>query len=281
MLILVELPGLTLSNQRTDPTAPFLRDLVNWHDAPSTERKSEQRERGYGLYSDDDPAEGGRFPIVHGRMTLGNAGDEWVMRRQVMALKNLRDFEIRVTDPSGVWRGIVNISGAIAFDLHDDGWADFEIPLEMADPRKYGERRISSTGVPTDGEGIPDPIDDPVSEGEPGNLGRVIAVNDGDAPMEPITRVSGGLSEGFEIRCLETGHVVRVTRPVLPGSVITIDHGAGEVWIDGQSILSASYVPVAEWFQIGPGETCTIQWLPLGTVEGSPTLTVEYSEASW
>jgi len=115
----------------------------------------------------------------------------------------------------------------------------------------------------------------------PGNPGRIELTNTGTAPAEPMVRVTGGLSEGFELLCIETGDVVRVTRPIPDGSVIDVDMGAGQVWIDQQSPLSAMYVPVAEWFSVKPGHTCTIQFTPLGVQSGTPTMSVEFAEASW
>lgn len=120
-----------------------------------------------------------------------------------------------------------------------------------------------------------------IDTGTPGNPGRVALTNTGTAPSEPMVRVTGGLSEGFELLCIETGDVVRVTRPIPDGSVIDVDMGAGQVWIDQQSPLSAMYVPVAEWFSVKPGHTCTIQFTPFGVVTGTPTMSVEFAEASW
>lgn len=277
----VELPGLTLTNEPGQRDRAFLVDLKNWHSATETKRDSEQRENGLGLYRDDDPEEGGRYPIVYGRLLSRREGDEWPLRAAVMALKNLPTLELAVTDPTGRWQAEVAVSGRIVFEIHDDGWADFEIPLEADDPRRYGARRVLSTGVPTPGVGIADPLIDPVQEGAAGNLGRVSLVNGGTAPSEPMVRVSGGLSEGFEVLCVETARMVRVVRPIPDGSVVDVDMGSGTVWIDQQSPLAATYVPVAEWISVGPGETCTLQFTPYGVQSGTPTMTVEFAEASW
>ncbi len=278
--ITVELPGLTLTNE-LGQDGPFLRDLRNWHDGTETRRNSEQRETGFGLYRDDDPEEAGRYPIVYGRLLTRRVGDEWPVRAAVMALKNLPTFEIAVTDPTGRWRAEVALSGKPAFDLHDDGWADFEIPLEAADPRKYGPLIIQTVGLPTPGVGMSDPFTDPIDEGDPGNLGRIVCTNTGGAPTSPKVTIYGGVSEGFELLCMEHARVVRVTRPIPDGSHVTVDMGSGEVWIDDQSILPASYVPVSEWFEIGAGETCTIQWTPLGITTGAPRMETEHAGAIW
>lgn len=281
MLIKVELPGLTITNEPGQRDRAFLSDLKNWHDGTETKRDSTQRETGFGLYRDDNPEENGRFPIVYGRLLSRRAGQEWELRESVMAMKNLAAFPLTVTDPTGRWSSEVAISGKVVFTIHDDGWCDFEVPLEAPDPRKYGPKQTLSTGAPTPGVGISDPIMDPISEGEPGNLGRVELVNRGTAPSEPMVRVTGGLTGGFELSCIETARVVRVTRPIPEGSVIDINMGDGTVWIDQQSPLPATYIPTSEWLSVAPGETCTIQFTPLGVKTGNPTMSVEFAEASW
>lgn len=278
--VTVELPGLTLTNEPGQRIA-FLSDLKNWHDGGETLRDSEQRESGIGLYRDDDPAEAGRFPVVYGALLSLQAGDEWLLREKVMALKSLPFFEIRVTDPSGLWRAEVAVSGKLVFTIHDDGWAEFEIPLEAADPRLYGPLQLVSTGVPTPGVGIGSPVQDPAREGAAGNLGRVKVLNRGPAPSEPRLTVRGGLAGGFEAIRIETGEIIRVTRPISDGSSVVVDNAAGVVLIDGESPLARSHVPVSQWWQVGPGEECTVQWTPLGIQTGTPTITLEFSEAKW
>lgn len=278
--VTVELPGLTLTNE-PGQQVPYLSDLKNWHDGTTTLRESEQRENGLGLYRDDDPEEAGRYPIVYGGLRSLQSGSEWTLREQVMALKNLEQFDLVVTDPTGVWRAEVVLSGKLVFEIHDDGWADFEIPLEAADPRKYGPVQISSTGVPVAGIGIADPLLDPIQEEGGGNLARVTVHNGGDAPMEPTVRIRGGVTEGFELLCIESARVIRCTRPIPDGSVVRVDNAEGVVWIDEQSPLPSTYLPTAEWFQVGPGETCTIQWTPLGATTGTPVMEVEWAEAAW
>ena len=277
----VELPGLTLTNEPGQRDRAFLVDIRNWHDASETKRDSEQRENGLGLYRDDDPEEAGRYPIIYGRLLSRREGDEWPLRAAVMALKNHRTFELAVTDPTGRWRSEVAVSGRIVFDIHDDGWCDFEIPLEAADPRKYGPLQVITVGPPSEGIGMSDPFTDPFDEGDPGNPGRAVCVNKGGAPTEPVVKVYGGVSEGFELLCLEHARVVRVTRPIPPESWVTVDMNSGNVWIDDQSILPATYTPTTQWFQIAAGEMCTIQWAPLGIQTGDPRMRVEFSEADW
>lgn len=277
---IVELPGLTLSSE-PGHTDLHLIDLRNYHDGSSTNRKSEQRENGYGLFPDDDPQEDGAYPIVIGKLTSLVPGSEFELRDKVMALKNLPSFTLTVTNISGTWNMGVAITGNIVYRIKGSGWAYFEIPLEAADPRKYGPKQTLVVAPPAPGVGMSDPFTDPFDEGSEGSSGRAVCVNVGIAPTEPIVKIYGGMDEGFELTFMEQARVVRVTRPIPPGSWVTVNHSTGEVWIDEQSLLSSEYVPVGEWFQIGPGKTGTIQWEPKGAVSGAPEMVVEFASAKW
>lgn len=280
--IVVTLPGLVLDN--TAYSDGFqLSDIEGWLDTVAPRDKGEEREWGHGDYSQSDWYTDARYVTVTGiYQSYADPDGIFAAREALESLHELTGFPLTVTDPSGTRTAVVNLASKISWNAdYAPGCARFEFTLKADDPRKYGVRQVASTGVPTAGEGIADPVDDPVSEGAPGNLARVTVTNGGRAPSEPVIRVTGAVSDGFELRHLESGRVVRVTRPILPGQVITVDHSAGEVWIDGQSALSAAYMPVAEWFQVPPDATATFQWAPLGTVEGAPTMTVEFAEASW
>lgn len=276
----VELPGFSLSSE-PGHNGLHLIDLRNYHDGPAVNRKSEPRERGFGLFPDDDPQIDGAYPVVIGKLTSLVPGSELELREKVMALENLESFTLAVTDDSGTWHTTVAISGTIGYRIKGSGWAHFEIPLEAADPRKYGPKQTIVVAPPAPGVGMSDPFTDPFDEGAEGSAGRAVCVNLGSAPTEPIVRIYGGMEEGFELTFMEQARVVRVTRPIPPGSWVTVNHSTGEVWIDEQSLLSSEYVPVGEWFQIGPGETGTIQWEPKGAVSGAHQMVVEFASAKW
>lgn len=282
MLVTVELPGLTITNDPDNWQTARLTDLKGWHDAPETRRQSELREYGYGVYPDDDPVENARYPIIYGTLLSLHAGDEWPLRDTIMRLKNLPRFTFTVTDPTGAWSSEVAVSGRIVFELQDDGWCRFEIPLEAADPRKYGALQTTTVNVPAPtGIGMSDPFTDPFDEGEQGGLGRVVCINRGTAPSEPTITITGSLPNGFEITHLETGRVIQVTRNLPDATNITIDNRVGEVRVDGSSLVPAADIPIADWFQIGAGETGTLQWRPLGDAGENARMRVDFREATW
>lgn len=278
-MVSVSLPGVTIDTDATGGWA--LVKLVGFTDSTDPRLDGEAREFGHGDFGQDEVWLDARFITVEGEFY---STDVVVRENAAGVLKALhgQEFEVTVSTPAGANRTVVRLASRVSWDLDvSPSVVPFEFTLKADDPRMYGPLRSGSTGVPTSGVGIADPIIDPFSEGAPGNLARVVCANNGTAPSEPVVTVTGGLSEGFELRCIETSEVVRITRPILDGSQIRVDMGSGEAWIDGQSAVPASFIPIAEWFQVGPGETCTIQFTPLGVVSGVPSMTVEWADASW
>lgn len=149
---------------------------------------------------------------------------------------------------------------------------------EAADPLMYGLETVGSTGVPTPGVGVADPITDPFSEGAPGNLGRVAFTNTGTAPTSVTLMVAGGLSGGVEIRVVETGEILRLERLIPDGSVVTFRSRTGRAVIDGQSDVTG-FLTVDDWPQVPAGATRTFQFTPLGVATGTPSMSVSASPA--
>lgn len=279
--IVVSVPGVTFDNMLFGDGWQ-LGDVEGWWDTTKPRIVSDARPEWHGDFGQDTAYLEPRFITVSGVFqSRGNPDLVTSARDAIAALHEAGEFEFTVSD-GAVGRVTARMASELAWDVdYAPGCAAFEFTVKADDPRRYGARQTLSTGVPTAGVGIADPILDPFQEGAAGNLGRVELVNAGTAPSEPMVRVTGGLSEGFELLCIETGDVVRVTRPIPDGSAIDVDMGSGQVWIDQQSPLSAMYVPVAQWFSVKPGHTCTIQFTPLGVQSGTPTMSVEFAEASW
>ena len=260
-----------------------LQSVEGWWGATDPRLDNEAREWGHGDLGQAEAFQAARYVTLAGVFQSRADPDAILAADGVLTqLLNLEEFPLTLTGGpiSGTMQ--VRLAARVGWDVdHAPGAAQFEATFKADDPRIYGAPQSGSTGVPTPGVGVADPVIDPFQEGAPGNLGRVVAGNAGNAPTDPVVTVTGGLSGGFEILCIESARVVRVTRPVPDGSQISIHMGTGEIWIDGQSPVPAQFTPVTEWMQIAPGATCTFQFTPLGVVTGTPTMTVEWAEASW
>lgn len=281
--ITVDLPeGLQLDNEQFSDGWQ-LNNITGWWDTTTPRLEDEPREHGHGDHDQDEVFLSARYFTVTGVFQSYADPDALATARAALDVMHGRPgFEVTVTDEAGPLRSTAKLASRIGWDRNRaPGCAYFEFTLKADDPRRYGPLQVLSAGAPTPGVGIADPVLDPVQEGDAGNLGRVELVNTGSAPSEPLVRVAGGSEEGFELRCIETAQIVRVIRPVPDGSVIEVRMIDGTVWIDGESPLAATYVPVAEWISVGPGETCTLQYTPLGTLSGSPHMDVFWAVARW
>ena len=156
------------------------------------------------------------------------------------------------------------------------GKAAFQIGLLAPSPYLYGPLRSQTVGVPTDGEGITDPLLDPLSEGEVGNPGRVAITGSGFAPTHLVVKISGGLSEGVRIHCIETGEAVEFHRQINADETMVFDFDNERVLFQNQSDLTM-FLTEENWFR--PSGDATIQFTPLGVQSGIPSMTVEWKEA--
>lgn len=191
--------------------------------------------------------------------------------RGVAASRTLVPMTVDLGD--GPFTRFVRVHSIDTADTHDRSAVSVVVYLQAPDPFMYGPEFTGSTGVPTAGVGIADPLLDPVQEGAPGNLGRVAVVNTGTAPTSAIINVTGGLSDGVQIQVVETGEVLRLERLIPDGSVITFNSRTGRAVIDGQSDVTG-FMTVDQWPQIPGLSTRTFQFMPLGTQTGTPTMSV-------
>lgn len=167
----------------------------------------------------------------------------------------------------------VRVHSITVDDTHARSAVSATVYLQAPDPLMYGSLVSGTTGVPTPGVGIADPLTDPVSEGSPGNLGRVVIQNTGTAPTAVTITVTGGLAEGVEVLVIESGQVLRLERLIPNGSQVVFKSRTGRVQLDGQSDVTG-FLTVDDWPQIPAGATRTFQFAPLGETSGTPQMTV-------
>ena len=157
---------------------------------------------------------------------------------------------------------------------------DITIDMTAIDPRAYGTESTNSTGMAAHGGGLRFPLRFPINFGTPGSDGRVRFTNAGTATTYLTLVVTGGMSQGFSLKRVETGQTITVSRPINSDDTVTLETYYGTVLLNNQSSLSG-FLTDYDWFQCPPGETCTVQFTPLGTVTGTPTLTMTASPAWW
>jgi hypothetical protein len=269
----------TLSNTATGE-GYWLVDLPGWWDGVESRNENDPRPDSDGDFDQDPIYSEARYPIVIGKLRFSDEAAMFAARHPLAVIGAYRKpFTIEVESLDGIQRATVVRNGRLSWDMSKAPFViEFELPLKAADPRKYGPVTTGSTGLPVDGGGVQDPVTDPFTQIGGGNPGRVAITNNGSTDTIPVLKVTGGMSGGVELTRIETAEKLRLEWPILDTDVVTFSPGDGQVWLNDQSPI-AGYLTLADWWTLGPGETATIQFASLGTVTGTPTLTVEYKDA--
>lgn len=145
------------------------------------------------------------------------------------------------------------------------------VSLLAPDPFAYGDTSSASTGLPKAGGGVQFPVQFPVNFGVAGDAGRAVFTNTGTAPTPLKFKVSGGMSDGFTLRCVETGNTLTFMRPLDVSDYVILDSSDASVLLNGVSPVSGFLIQ-DDWWTVPPGGTCTVQFNSIGVVYGVPTL---------
>ena len=267
-------------------TGFHLTRLVGWYDAAPTRYSAAERPQAHGSFRPGKIFRAPRVVSVEGSWS-GDTIEEAYVAQQALAGVQADGYEspMTVTDVLGSTTVTAGLSGAPTMDdqLYSPFFR-FAFDVIAADPFRYGPVESDSAGVPTPSTGLSWPLGSPRAEtpdvttgpfwdwGTDGETGRVQTANVGNAETFSTFDVTGGLSGGFLLTWVPTGDEIRFERTILDGSVVNVDPRTGRATIDGQSDVSG-YLTRANWWPIAAGQTGEVQFTPLGTVTGTPTLT--------
>jgi hypothetical protein len=260
-----------------------LRRLIGWYDAAPTKYEAEDRGQGHGTHRPGTVYRGARVVTVEGSWSGRTIVDAYRARRQVAALP-AGETLFSVTDPLDTTSVMGSLAKAPQVDDEIiEPFFTFAYDLVTHDPFRYGPWVPSSSGVPTPSSGLTWPLGSAPSGlywdwGTEGVSGRVPVSNDGTADTYSTFEVTGGLGGGFLLTWVPTGAEIRFTRPIPDGSIVYLNPRTGRASIDGQSDVSGFLVK-SEWWPIEPGQSGEVQFTPLGTVTGTPRLTVTTADA--
>lgn len=154
------------------------------------------------------------------------------------------------------------------------------------DPLRYGTASTLETGFPALVGGLEfDLFTDGSTDtgflefGAMSSTGRVVASNQGTAPVSPQFAITGPVPP-FQIVEVESGRRLVFSRPVNAGDSLVIDAATGVVVLNGGDVDFSGYLTTAEWPTIPARGTSTFAFLPIdGT--GSGTLAVTWRPAWW
>jgi hypothetical protein len=253
-----------------------LTSMSGFDDLPSAKTEQDAWPRADGNAMPGTTYYDGRTITVEGYYATSSVEDTDLMMRR---LRGMAGRLVTVTVQKGNATALhcdAEVRSMTVDEYRYRGKAAFQIGLLAPSPYLLSPLRSASTGVPTDGIGIHDPLTDPLTEGEVGNPGRVAITGSGFAPTHLVVKIRGGLSEGVRIHCVETGEAVEFHRQINPDETMVFDFDDERVLFQNQSDLSM-FLTEENWFR--PTGDCTIQFTPLGVQSGTPSMTVEWNEA--
>mgnify|MGYP002656876044 FL=1 len=253
-----------------------LVSMSGFDDLPSAKTEQDSWARADGNAVPGTTYYDGRTITVNGYCSTGTVEDTDEMMRR---LRGMAGRLLPVTVQKGAGEALscdAELRSMTVDEYRYRGKAAFQIGLLAPTPYLYGPLLSQTVGVPTDGEGITDPLLDPLTEGEVGNPGRVAITGSGFAPTHLVVKISGGLSEGVRIHCIETGEAVEFHRQINADETMVFDFDNERVLFQNQSDLSM-FLTEENWFR--PSGDATIQFTPLGVQSGEPSMTVEWKEA--
>lgn len=260
--------------------------LDAWYELPSTDPKLSKRPNAHGAYGLGQVFAKEARPIVTGQYYGASSVDALAQRNRLNALFS-EGFPVtmRVTDELGVWtREVWLLEASTRFRYGFDHFP-FDLSLVAPDPRRYGPVTSDTDGMPSSGSGLVWNLGAAPSGlffdwGTAGTPGRVEYTNTGTATTYPRIEVggAGSFAAGFRITEIETGRELTFNRATNTGDVIIFDSRTQRATL-AQGDVTA-FLSSRDWFSIPGGETRRYQINPLGSVTGSPTITIYAASAS-
>lgn len=262
--------------------------LLGWFSSPGIKTQPDDRANADGVFGVTNFYRAARAISIPGLFTgTGDAAADALTWRSLSGiLSGGTPATITVEDPAGELSAEVMLTGdGCVLNPLTGGMASYEISFLAFDPIRYGDTSTPSTGLPSGGGGLEFPLFDGGSGGalyygSNGNLGRITLTNGGTADVYPIFTITGQLDAGFYIQCLDTGDVLQYDRVVPVGTTITINTRTGEVLVGGVSDAS-TYLTRDEFFPVPAMGSVVVQFNPISTSSGSPTMTATEQDGWW
>jgi len=272
-MAVLEYGGLTFTE--TEHDGFHLGRLIGWDDAAPTKYQAEERAQAHGTHRPGTVYRNARVISVEGSWSGRSVEEAYRARRTLVALA-ADEAPFAVTDILGrtqVQAAIVKAPQVL--DQIVSPFFTFAFDVVAADPFRYGDQVVDTTGLPVPGSGVVWPLGSGgkwLDWGSVGDLGRVDTPNEGTAETYSLLDVTGGMSLGFLLTYVPTGQLISFDREVPPGSTISIDPRTGLALIDRQSDVTG-FLTISDWWPVSSGAVGSIQFASKGVVTGTPTLT--------
>lgn len=256
--------------------------LDAWYALAEVDVKAKKRPNAHGTYGLGQTFTKESRPVISGQYYGKSTVDALAARDRLSALYNdglpilmtVTD-ELRATSRQ-VW--LVDLDAPFRYDFSH---IPLDIVLFAADPRRYGQIETSSDGMPSGSSGLVWDLGTSGTGlffdwGTPGSPGQVTYTNTGKAPTLPRMDVggNGGFLGGFRITEIETGRELTLVRDTNVGEVVTLNSRTQRATLSNGGGDITGDLTSRDWFTIPAGSTRRYQITPLGSVIGSPTITI-------
>lgn len=255
----------------------YFSELTDWYSLTDSKSPVNERPQANGAFNiGNDYRQSAVISVKGGYLGDARVDVQAAKRTLTAAAGGGRPVTARHTEDDESSTRVVSVRSMPIDDDHGRTEMTFTIDMVAADPLRYGDPVVSVTGVPVASGGLIFPLGSGaalIDFGTGGASGRISVSNPGTAPVFAPFEVSGGLSLGFVVTDVTTGQVIEFDRQIPLGSTVFVNQRTGRAYIDAPGNDVSGSLTSKQWFAIGPGETHDIQFQPLGSVTGTPTLT--------
>ena len=256
--------------------------LDAWYVLPSVDVKLHKRPNAHGSFALGQIFAGEALPAINGQRFGSSPAAALADRERLSAFfEEGNPVVMRVNDENGMTSRIVNVVAFSAPFHYGFDHFDFDMALVATDPRRYGPASSDSEGMPSAGSGLVWNLGTSGSGlyfdwGTAGVLGQVEYTNTGKATTYPRIEVGGlgAFDAGFRVTEIETGRELTFARATVFGDVIVFDNRTQRATIANGGGDVTGFLSSRKWFEVPKGATRRYQITPLGSVSGSPTITL-------
>lgn len=261
--------------------------LDAWYEQADADVDIDKRPNAHGAFNLGQVFLEEHRPVISGQFYGRTREEALIARNRLSALLNDGNpVTIRVTDELGTTTRRATLISRKATFKHDFTHVPFDLVFVAPDPRRYAESETVGTGMPSAGSGLVWPLGTAPSGlyfdwGTEGVLGQVAFENTGEAATFPRIEVggAGSFGAGFRITEIETGRELTYTRSTVTGDVIVFDSRTQRATTSNGGGDVTGAMTSRDWFSIPAGATYRYQINPLGSVDGSPTMTLTAAPA--
>lgn len=254
--------------------------LDAWYALAPTDAKVNKRPNAHGAYGLGQVFTKEHSPVLVGQYYGTGTLDALNQRERLSGMFNDGlPVLITVNDEKGPTSRQAWLVDLDAPFRHDFSHFPLDLSFIAPDPRRYGPVTSVSDGMPSGSSGLVWDLGTAPSGlfwdwGTAGVLGQVAYTNTGQAVTHPRIEVggAGAFAVGFRVTEVETGRQVAVMRDTNVGEVVVLNSRTERAYLGSADITGD--LTAAQWFAVPAGETRRYQITPLGSVTGSPTITL-------